>query len=297
MKYYILFLLSQINFRGNNKYILGLVIIDALLFLFLIISIFINKILFLVIFSLTILVSVLLIIKIIIILKNKKKKLTEILIKKEDIKIEEEVKTKKRRDKNRRKVKPKEEEIKIKEEVKIILENKKEYKVISKQEKKKRDIQLKKILQSQKDSRNNANFKTYTKKEEIQKVNKTIEEMSIMGTIIKDQIIEEKKTNPEKFISIQDALKTENKDDSLFIMGLLAQNLENQGITTAIEKEEILNDEDNNDSASTTLQFMINGMGTKKKYNLHFDLGEERNEQLLNDEKEQKDFNNKLKKN
>ena len=42
---------------------------------------------------------------------------------------------------------------------------------------------------------------------------------------------------------------------------------------------------------------MINGMGTKKKYNLHFDLGEERNEQLLNDEKEQKDFNNKLKKN
>ena len=118
-----------------------------------------------------------------------------------------------------------------------------------------------------------------------------------MGTIIKDQIIEEKKTNPEKFISIQDAVKTENKDDSLFIMGLLAQNLENQGITTAIEKEEILNDEDNNDSASTTLQFMINGMGTKKKYNLHFDLGEERNEQLLNDEKEQKDFNNKLKKN
>ena len=79
-------------------------------------------------------------------------------------------------------------------------------------------------------------------------------------------------------------------------MGLLAQNLENQGITTAIEKEEILNDEDNNDSASTTLQFMINGMGTKKKYNLHFDLGEDRNEQLLNDEKEQKDFNNKLKK-
>ena len=118
-----------------------------------------------------------------------------------------------------------------------------------------------------------------------------------MGTIIKDQIIEEKKTNPEKFISIQDAVKTENKDDSLFIMGLLAQNLENQGVTTAIEKEEILNDEDNNDSASTTLQFMINGMGTKKKYNLHFDLGEERNEQLLNDEKEQKDFNNKLKKN
>ena len=119
--------------------------------------------------------------------------------------------------------------------------------------------------------------------------------MSIMGTIIKDQIIEEKKKNPEKFISIQDAVKTENKDNSLFIMGLLAQNLENQGITTAIQKEDN-NDDENNDLASTTLQFMMNGLGTKKKYNLHFDLGDERNEQLLNDEKEQKDFNNKLKK-
>ena len=34
----------------------------------------------------------------------------------------------------------------------------------------------------------------------------------------------------------------------------------------------------------------------KKKYNLHFDLGEERNKELLNNKEEQEKFNNKLKK-
>ena len=33
----------------------------------------------------------------------------------------------------------------------------------------------------------------------------------------------------------------------------------------------------------------------KKKFNFHFDFGEERNEQLLNDKNEQTKFNNKLK--
>ena len=45
-----------------------------------------------------------------------------------------------------------------------------------------------------------------------------------------------------------------------------------------------------------TLQFMKNGMATHKKFSLHFELGNERNEQLLNDENEQNKFNEKLKK-
>ncbi len=117
--------------------------------------------------------------------------------------------------------------------------------------------------------------------------------MAIMGTIVKEQIIEEKKLKPEKFVSIEEAVKPENKDSSLFIMGLLAQNLENQGVITAIEKESS-NNEDG--SAMTSLQFMMNGMGTQKKFDFHFDLGSEKNEELLNDENEQKKFNEKLKK-
>ena len=107
----------------------------------------------------------------------------------------------------------------------------------------KRNFQLMEVIKRQKESRNNANFKTFTEIEEIKKVNKTIEDMSIMGTIIKEQIEEEKITNPEKFVPIQEALNTNDKDSPLFVLGLLAQNLENQGVTTAIEKESSNNDE------------------------------------------------------
>ena len=117
--------------------------------------------------------------------------------------------------------------------------------------------------------------------------------MAIMGTIVKEQIIEEKKLNPKKFLTIEEAVKSENKDTPLFIIGLLAKNLENQGITTAIEKESSNKDDG---CATTSLQFLFNGMGTQKKFDFHFDLGSEKNEKLLNDEKEQKKFNEKLKK-
>ena len=169
--------------------------------------------------------------------------------------------------------------------------------ILSLKEKENRNKKLEEILKRQKDSRNNSNNKTFTKEEEKEKVIQTLEDMSIMGTIIKDQIIEEKKTHPEKFVSIQEVATKENKDNDnpLFIMGLLAQNLENQGVTTAIEKESTNNND--NEVSNTALQFMINGMGMQKKYNLHFDFGDERNEELLNDKQEQKKFNDKLKKN
>jgi hypothetical protein len=61
----------------------------------------------------------------------------------------------------------------------------------------------------------------------------------------------------------------------------LAQNLEDMGIITAIEKNPSQNEEEQN-KANTVLEFITNGMIEKPKYNLHFDFGEERNEELLN---------------
>ena len=92
--------------------------------------------------------------------------------------------------------------------------------VLSLEEKEERNTQLEEILKRQKDSRNNSNNKTLTKEEEKEKINQTLEDMSIMGTIIKDQIIEEKITHPEKFVSIQEAATKENMDNDnpLFIM-------------------------------------------------------------------------------
>ena len=158
-----------------------------------------------------------------------------------------------------------------------------------KEEDKKRNENLKKqILVNQFESRNR--IKKETKNTKLREV---IEDMCILSDITKKEIIEEKKNHPEKFIKTEEALQSHNKNSSLFVMGLLAKSLENNGITTAIERN---NNQNNLEEANTTLQFMINGLGKKKKYDLHFDISEERNEVLLNNKEEQDKFIDKLRK-
>ena len=167
-------------------------------------------------------------------------------------------------------------------------------KIISEEENKKRNEQINNILKRQKEKRNKIDNTNITNEEEREKyINETIEDMSIMGTIIKDQILYDRQTNPEKYIPIKEAIKTGEKNNPLFIIGLLAQTLDDEGITTAIEKE--INNK-NEEETSTCLQFLVNGYATKKKYILHFDFEEERNNQLLNNKKEQELFNDKLRK-
>ena len=128
-------------------------------------------------------------------------------------------------------------------------------------------------------------------KEEIKKVIKRtqlLEDMSIMGTITKDKIIKEKQTNPEKFISTENIIKQKNDNEKLYALGIFSKVLENQGITTAITKQ---NEKEKDD---ITMQFLMNGMSDKKKYNLHFDFGKEKNEKLLYDMEERKKFHDKL---
>jgi len=126
-------------------------------------------------------------------------------------------------------------------------------------------------------------------------VKKVLEDMCILGSIMKEEILEETKKEPEKFISIEEAIKEENKDEGKFCLGILAQNLEKMGITTAIEKN-ASNDIDSINASNTVLQFISNGMIEKPKYDLHFDMGDKRNNELLNYKEEQEKFNNKLKK-
>ena len=134
--------------------------------------------------------------------------------------------------------------------------------------------------------------------EDNKKQKKLIEDMCIIGDIIKNEIIEDK-DNTEKYIPIEEATKTEDKDSSEFVLGLLAKNLEKIGINTVIEKEGIKTEEEKEEEikyqeSSTLLQFVVNGLATKKKYELHFDISEERNEELLINEEEQKKFIDKL---
>ena len=119
--------------------------------------------------------------------------------------------------------------------------------------------------------------------------------MCIYGNIVKKEIEEETKLNPNKFIPKSQALNSEEIDEELFALGLLSQNLENLGIKTVIEKDGYANSK-NDDENITSLQFIINGLCDKKKYTLKFDYGEEKNEELLNNKEKYEIFKNNLKK-
>ncbi len=237
-------------------------ILDILSFLLLIISIFILNVKTLLIWIFIFLFIIFSILLIIIILKIKNdKKFKELRILEEEIKrIEEERKRK-------------EEEIKRKEEEKL-------------------NEMKKKLLEKQKNLRENKvkEKEILTEEEKNEKINEVLEDMCIYGNIMKKEIKEQKEKSPEKFIKTTEALQTENEDPGLFALGLISQNLENMGIETAIEK----NQEDV-DAATTCLQFISNGMLDKKKYDLHFEFGEERNEELLNNEEEYEKFKENLK--
>ena len=109
---------------------------------------------------------------------------------------------------------------------------------------------------------------------------------------MKEEILYEKKSNPEKFYSTKEIIQ-QKSDGQLFILGLLSKILDNQGVVTAIKKN--IN-EDEKKASINNLQFLSNGMWDKTKYNFHFDFGTEKNEKILNDEKEKKIFHDKLRK-
>ena len=84
----------------------------------------------------------------------------------------------------------------------------------------------------------------------------------------------------------------ENENQGLFALGLLSNNLQKLGIETVIEKES--NNDDNN-AGLTFVQFLSNGMINKKKYDLHFEFGEQKNNELLNNKNEFEKFKTNLK--
>lgn len=105
-------------------------------------------------------------------------------------------------------------------------------------------------------------------KEEIEKqVKRTqlLEDMSTMGSILKQKIIKEKEENPEKFISTEEIIEKKSEDEQLYTLGIFSKVLENQGTTTAIEKNDDENDKIEKENVKTSLQFLVNGMTDKKK--------------------------------
>ena len=120
---------------------------------------------------------------------------------------------------------------------------------------------------------------------------KTLEDMCNYGNLIKKEIEDDKKNAGNKFIYPKD-LKSTNyiSDPSIFALGLLAQNLESNGVEAVIEKNPNSSDEE----AITNLQFILNGLNNKKKYILRFDFGENENEKILEKGEEYDGFVDKL---
>ena len=167
----------------------------------------------------------------------------------------------------------------------------------------KNNIDLKKeVLDNQKQMRKNTAYNTINTNPIIKniKLNQLLEDMCIYGNIIKKEINAQNNynhnynnynNNNNKVIKINDALKSENSDKGLFALGLLAHNLENCGIETIIDSE---NSKDE-DEATTSLQFISNGLIYRKKYDLHFEFGQKRNEELLKNKNEYEKFKQRLK--
>ena len=152
-----------------------------------------------------------------------------------------------------------------------------------------------KVLENQKYLREvnpNPNINYITDQQTNNKINNVLEDMCIFGAATKNKIKKEKIKHPEKFIDTNQALKMESQDQGLFALGLLSKNLEDLGIETAIEKNENLGEQN---ADLTGLQFLTNGLINKKKYDLHFEFGEQRNNELLNNKVEYEKFKQKLK--
>lgn len=120
-----------------------------------------------------------------------------------------------------------------------------------------------------------------------------ISDMAIMGTITKDYITIDTQDHPNKYLSTQNALSS--NEQYYFILGILSDYLTKQGVLTAIEKkDENQLSKEKLKEIDTFLQFLINGLTNLKKHELRFDFGWEENQLLLNDMQKKEEFMDEL---
>jgi hypothetical protein len=91
----------------------------------------------------------------------------------------------------------------------------------------------------------------------------------------------------------------EKENEGIFALGLISSILENNNIQTLIsidnDEKENKNDEDEENLAETSLQFVTNGLIDKKKYELIFDLDNNRVHEILFNKEEFEKFSDNLK--
>lgn len=107
--------------------------------------------------------------------------------------------------------------------------------------------------------------------------------MEDQGKMMKAEIKESKKIDPKRFIEINEALK-EDKNSNVFVSGLIAKFLMNQGIEVAIEKKQ------SKSVKYSVMKWLATGLYKTKIITIHFDYGKEINNKILKDKKLRKNF-------
>ena len=134
---------------------------------------------------------------------------------------------------------------------------------------------------------------------DFNKKKKFIENNIDCSRILKKHIIIEKNNNPDNYIDIDENLNDLDKvidginnNSPEFILSVIGKCASNNGTEIYISKK---SSEVFKDIELSSIQSLFS-LGTQKKYELHFDLGEKENEMILNDSKKQEEFLQKYKK-
>ncbi len=103
------------------------------------------------------------------------------------------------------------------------------------------------------------------------------------GKLMKKEIEETKKNEPEKYIEINECLLNPINSD-LYISGILAKHLNNEGIDVAIERQTTKSIKD------SIMNLLTTGLYKGKIIKIHFDFNEEINNKILTNEKLRNNF-------
>ena len=118
------------------------------------------------------------------------------------------------------------------------------------------------------------------------------------SSMIKRYIAKEKAYHPENYVKIDEVIddidnlgKDLNSDNSDYVLSLIGKSIENNGIEMNISKKK---DENFKKIELASIQSIFT-LGNQKKYDLHFDFGDEINKTIVNNKQEKDEFIKKYK--
>ena len=119
-------------------------------------------------------------------------------------------------------------------------------------------------------------------------------DMAIFGYIEREKILKDKSDKEHEFINVEEALELRDKDEHGFVLGLMGKYLKKLEMDVAINLNEHGQDKNAQNASHSTLQFLSNGLITKRRINLIFDADQNFLAHVNQDKSKNRQFNNSL---